>query len=131
MAAGTPRRIGGGRSERYDERRAQRETWGQSAIAWSDAAALATHTAITLNTTQCNSNCNEHDDERGPEAALQQLPQTRRQPWQPRPLALSHGKSLGIGYYDWQPYYYWWTVVQWLRDQFHTSRPLPLGLPQP
>ena len=58
MAAGTPRRIGGGRSERYDERRAQRETWGQSAIAWSDAAALATHAAITQLAQERNTSTN-------------------------------------------------------------------------
>ena len=37
-----PRAIGGGRSNRYDERRASRGTRGSCAPAWSDAAAKAT-----------------------------------------------------------------------------------------
>ena len=37
-----PRAIGGGRSGRYDERRASRGTRGSCAPAWSDAAARAT-----------------------------------------------------------------------------------------
>ena len=38
---GSPRKIGGGRSERYDSRRAERGTEAQRSQEWSDAAASA------------------------------------------------------------------------------------------
>ena len=43
---GQPRRIGGGRSARYDSRRAERGVTGQYAAEWSDAAALAVHEGL-------------------------------------------------------------------------------------
>ena len=58
--AAAPRRVGGGRSDRYDERRAQRGVGARCAREWSDAAAAAVLESVLHNSSRLGEGILQH-----------------------------------------------------------------------
>ena len=58
--AAAPRRVGGGRSDRYDERRAQRGVGARRAREWSDAAAAAVLESVLHNSSRLGEGILQH-----------------------------------------------------------------------